>query len=78
MHFITFEELFVKDYTTVFFFNFGIYFLENKDISMYGHFIVIFLLIGIANRRIFHLFQLLDFVDLEVGVLPVMVNDKYL
>ena len=28
--------------------------------------------------RIFHLFQLPDFVDLELGVLSVMVNDAYL
>ena len=33
---------------------------------------------GIATIRIFHLFQLPDFVDLELGVLSVMVNDAYL
>ena len=33
---------------------------------------------GIATIRIFHLFQLPDIVDLELGVLSVMVNDAYL
>ena len=31
-----------------------------------------------AAIRIFHLFQLPDIVDLELGVLSVMVNDTYL
>ena len=33
---------------------------------------------GIATIRIFHLFQLPDFVNLELGVLSVMVNVAYL
>ena len=33
---------------------------------------------GIVTIRIFHLFQLPDFVDLELGVLSVIVNDAYL
>ena len=33
---------------------------------------------GIATIRIFHLFQILDFVELELGVLSVMANDAYL
>ena len=59
-------------------FGFGIEFLENKDIGIFEHFIVIDLSIGIATILIFHLFQLPDFVDLELGVLSVMVNDAYL
>ena len=59
-------------------FGFGIEFLENKDIGMFEHFIVIDLSIGIATILIFHLFQLPDFVDLELGVLSVMVNNVYL
>ena len=33
---------------------------------------------GIASICIFHLFQLPDIVDLELGALSVMVNDIYL
>ena len=32
----------------------------------------------VATVRIFHLFQLPDIVDLELGVLSLMVNDAYL
>ena len=34
--------------------------------------------LAIATIRIFHLFQLSDIVDLELGVLSVMVNDAYI
>ena len=59
-------------------FTFGIEFHENKDIVIFGHFIVIDLSSGIATIRIFHLFQLPDFVDFELGVLSVTANDAYL
>ena len=59
-------------------FGFGIEFLENKDIGMLGHFIVIDFIKRFSYHTNLHLFQLPDFVDLELGVLSVMVNDAYL
>ena len=56
------------------FFCFGIKFLWNKHIGIFGHFMAC----SIATIHIFHLFQLPDIVDLELGVLSVMVNDAYL
>ena len=54
-------------------FGFGIEFLENKDISIFGHFIEV----DLATILILHIFQLPDIVDLELGVLSVMVNGAY-
>ena len=60
-------------------FGFWIEFLENMDIGIFGHFILIdFIKRYIATIRIFHLFQLPVFVDLELSVLSVMVNYAYL
>ena len=59
-------------------FGFGIEIFENKDIDIFGHLMVLILSRGLAAIRIFHLFQLPDIVDLELGVLPVMVNGTYL
>ena len=59
-------------------FGFEIEFLENKDIGIFGHFIVIDFIKQYSNHTIFHLFQLPDFVDLELCVLSVMANDAYL
>ena len=59
-------------------FGFEIEFLENKDIGIFEYFIVIDISIGIPTILIFHLFQLPDFVDLELGVLSAMVNGAYL
>ena len=60
-------------------FGFGIEILENKDIGIFGHFIVIdFIKRYSYHECIFHLIYLPYFVDVELGVLSVMVNDACL
>ena len=59
-------------------FGFGIEFLKNEDIGMYGHFMVIDFITRYSSHTYFYPFQLPDFVDLELGVLSVMVNSTYL
>ena len=57
---------------------FGIEFLENKDIGIFGHFMVIDFITQYSSHTYFSPFHLPDIVDLELGVLSVMVNGTYL
>ena len=59
-------------------FGFGIEYLENKDINIFGHFMVIDFMTRYSSHTYFSPFQLPDIVDLELGVLSVMVNGTYL
>ena len=59
-------------------FGFVIEFLENKDTGIFGHFIAIDFIERYSYHTYFHLFEVPDFVDLELGVSSVMVNDAYL
>ena len=64
----------------VFFFCFGIEFLVNKEICIFGHFIFIDCIKQNSLRTCmnFYLIQLPHFVGLELGVLSVNANDAYL
>ena len=59
-------------------FGFGIEFFENKDIGIFGHFIVIDFIKRYSYHTYFSPISTPDFVDLELGILSVMANDAFL
>ena len=56
------------------FLGFGIEILENQDICIVRHFLVMEVITRYSYHTYFCVFQLPDIVDLEMGVLAVMVN----